>query len=148
MSHLCWRGPNPNDNAQISNGFIACTDESIQLFHVSYSVDHDSETDVQKQTIDLNHFQTIQCHPKVVNMCTMLDYNRVITCSRDPVIKLWNVTGGGEEAEGEPEAKFTGHEMSVSTVAVSTNKEKLASGGRDCTTRIWDVESQKSISKR
>ena len=38
--------------------------------------------------------------------------------------------------------------MSVSTVAVSPDKKKLASGGRDCTTRVWDVETQKSIAKR
>ena len=38
--------------------------------------------------------------------------------------------------------------MSVSTVAVSADKKRLASGGRDCTTRIWDVETQKSVSKR
>ena len=38
--------------------------------------------------------------------------------------------------------------MSVSTVAVSPDQKRLASGGRDCTTRVWDVETQKSIAKR
>ena len=80
-------------------------------------------------------------------MCTMLDYNHVVTCSRDPVIKIWNI-GGGDGPDSKAEIEFKGHEMSVSTVAVSADKERLASGGRDCTTRIWDIEKQKSICKR
>ena len=59
---------------------------------------------------------------------------------------MWNIGGGGPESG--PESEFKGHEMSVSTVAVSSDKARLASGGRDCTTRIWDIETQKPLSKR
>ena len=79
-------------------------------------------------------------------MCAMLDYNRVVTCSREPIIKLWDLAKSN--ADGSPSAQFKGHEMSVSTVAVSPDKKRLASGGRDCTTRVWDVETQKSVAKR
>ena len=72
-------------------------------------------------------------------MCAMLDYNRVVTCSREPIIKLWDLAKS--TPDGGPSAQFKGHEMSVSTVAVSPDKKKLASGGRDCTTRVWDVET-------
>ena len=75
----------------------------------------------------------------------MIDYDKVVTCSREPVIKLWNLGAGQSE---EPIASFSGHEMSVSTVASSPDGTRLASGGRDCTTRVWDLETQKSVSKR
>ena len=45
-------------------------------------------------------------------MCAMVDYDRVVTCSREPIIKMWNIATGSSEV-----AKFEGHEMSVSTVA-------------------------------
>ena len=80
-------------------------------------------------------------------MCSMLDYDRVFTCSREPVIKLWHLSS--HETSGEPLALFEGHEMSVSTVAYREKQgELLASAGRDCTTRVWNVETQQCISKR
>ena len=102
--------------------------------HVTHAVDHD--TDRTNLQIDL--LQSIECHSKVVNMCCMVDYDRVVTCSREPVIKLWNLGAG---LSGEPIASFSGHEMSVSTVAVNPDGTRLASGGRDCTTRVWDLET-------
>ena len=103
VNYLCWRGQNPNDNfPSASNAFIACADDSLQVFHVSYSVSHDSETDLQRQEIDLNHLQTIKVHPKVINMCAMLDYNRVVTCSREPIIKLWDLAKS--TSDGGPSA--------------------------------------------
>ena len=48
-------------------------------------------------------------------MCCMIDYDTVVTCSREPIIKMWNLAGGSNS--GQPKAEFTGHEMSVSTVA-------------------------------
>jgi len=42
--------------------------------------------------------------------------------------------------------ELIGHEMPVSTISYRNNK--IASAGRDCTTRIWDIETQKTICKR
>lgn len=111
--------------------------------HVTHAVDHDTD----KTNLQIDLLQSITCHSKVVNMCTMLDYDRVVTCSREPVIKLWNLSGG-DHVQGEPIATFKGHEMSVSTVACEPTTKRLASAGRDCTTRVWDIETQKSLLKR
>jgi U3 small nucleolar RNA-associated protein 12 len=43
---------------------------------------------------------------------------------------------------------FTGHEMSVTALAVDPQKRHLASGGRDYMTRVWDIETQKTLYKR
>ena len=107
--------------------------------HVTHAVDHDSD----RQNLQIDLLQSIECHSKVVNMCAMVDYDRVVTCSREPIIKMWNLGSGGSE-----EARFVGHEMSVSTVACETSTNRLASAGRDCTTRVWDLETQKSLLKR
>lgn len=32
--------------------------------------------------------------------------------------------------------------------SVSYNEGKIASGGRDCTTKVWDLETGKVINKR
>ena len=38
--------------------------------------------------------------------------------------------------------------MPVSTVAYEASTQRVASAGRDCTTRVWDLEAQKSLMKR
>lgn len=48
-------------------------------------------------------------------MCSMLNKNQVIVCSRDPIIKIYNIDNDENPLE------FKGHEMSVSTVASSSD---------------------------
>ena len=109
--------------------------------HVTHAVDHDTD----KSNLQIDLLQSIECHSKVVNMCCMVDYDRVLTCSREPVVKLWGLSGAGEEPLL---AQFTGHKMPVSTLDYEPRSNRFASAGRDCTTRVWDVETQKSVMKR
>ena len=106
---------------------------------VTHAVDHDTDS----RNLSFDVLQSVPCHTKIVNMCTMYDYDRVITCSREPIIKMHDLSGAGQECQ------FSGHEMSVSTVDVERTDGKLmASGGRDCTTIVWDIETQKIVKKR
>ena len=75
------------DTGTQSNGFITVADNSIHVMHVTHAVDHDSDS----MNLQIDLLQTIECHSKVVNMCSMLDYDRVVTCSREPIIKLWSL---------------------------------------------------------
>jgi WD40 repeat protein len=68
-------------------------------------------------------------------MCTMIDQYNVATCSRSPVIKVFYTLGEDNKALYSLE----GHEMSVTVIAHLNGK--LASGARDCTTRVWDLET-------
>jgi len=139
VTYLCWRGVNPIENYNNqSNGFLVCAEESVHVFHITHAVDHDTD----KKNLSLELLQSIKAHDKSVNMCTMLDYDRFFSCSRDPVIKLFNLT------ESDSIEEFTGHEMSVTAIDVDATKTKLASGGRDYTTRIWDIETRKTLQKR
>ena len=75
----------------------------------------------------------------------MLGYEKVVTCSRDPVIKIFDLA---EAVNQEAIASLEGHEMPVTAIGVSHDHKKIASGGRDCTCRIWDIEKEKTVAKR
>ena len=45
-----------------------------------------------------------------------------------------------------PIAKLVGHEMPISSI--NYREGKIASAGRDCTTRVWDIETERTICKR
>ena len=94
---------------------MAVADQNIHMFHISHSVD---DTD-NPTNLSFNHLQTLEnIYEKPVNDCTMLDYDRVITCSRDPVIKMFDLTKGGT-TESSIVAEFEGHEMAVSTIGTN-----------------------------
>ena len=70
----------------------------------------------------------------------MLDYDKVVTCSRDPVIKVFDLTKGAD-TKSSLIAELVGHEMAVSAIGVNSDGFQIASGARDCTIRVWDVET-------
>jgi len=70
------------------------------------------------------------------------DGHRVVTGSRDRILRIWNAQRG--TLLGEP---LQGHHESVSSVAVSPDNKRIASGGEDRTVIIWDVESKQIVFK-
>lgn len=52
-------------------------------------------------------------HPKILNQCDLFQ-SRLLTCSRDPVIKMFDIKA---TIENRLIAEFKGHEMSVTTAA-------------------------------
>lgn len=62
----------------------------------------------------------------------MVDNDTVISCSREPVIKVFDLQGDDDGFVGV----FEGHEMAVT--AIDYRAEHLVSGARDCTLRVWD----------
>jgi len=67
-------------------------------------------------------------------MCCMVNQSKVATCSREPIIKIFDL-----EDDKTPTVQLVGHEMPVSSI--SHKNGKIVSGGRDCTTRVWDIET-------
>ena len=118
--------------AMPGENFIACTDNQVQIFHL----DDDSNGD---NTYSFNHKLSIDAHSKIVNMCDIYKGTNVFTCSREPIIKLFDLTLGEDAPENRLLSDFKGHDMSVTTV--SSNLTMLASGSRDQTTRLWDIET-------
>ena len=70
-----------------------------------------------------------------MNQCCLVETSKVAVCGRDPIIKVFDLKEGKQTTVCE----LVGHEMPVSSVTYRNGK--LASGGRDCTTRVWDVET-------
>ena len=102
------------------------------MFHISHSVD-DNEN---KTNLNFNCLQSLnECHEKTLKECAMLDYDKVVTCSREPIIKIFDIGGDGNKL-----CEFAGHEMAINTIGVKHDGKYIASGSRDCTTRLWDIE--------
>ncbi|KAG2033235.1 WD40-repeat-containing domain protein [Suillus americanus] len=68
------------------------------------------------------------------------DSRRVVTCSDDTTLRIWDVQKGA--LVGEP---FEGHRDWVRSGAISPDDRRIASGGRDKRIIIWDVESKQMV---
>lgn len=115
--------------------FLACADEYIHTFEVLPVGAGDKAM--------VSHRESIQAYEsgKIINMACLNGDSQVVTCSRDPVIKLWDLRTQGLSTQ------LTGHDMSVTTVD-AVSERSLVSGSRDQTTRVWDLETQKQVSMR
>lgn len=106
---------------------IICADNDIHIL----SVDKIESSNRLRFSL----IKTISCHEKIVNMCCMVSQTKVATCSREPIIKIFDL-----EDEAAPAVQLIGHEMPVSSIC--SRNGKIVSGGRDCTTRVWDIETE------
>lgn len=78
----------------------------------------------EEDTVTVNAGMSVRdAHTKILNQCDLFQ-KRLLTCSRDPVIKMFDI-----EAPDRVIAEFKGHEMSVTTAA--QNESMVASGSRD-----------------
>ena len=63
------------------------------------------------------------------------DGKKVVTASRDGIVRIWDAESGRELQ------RLTGHAGWVNSAAFSPDGEKIVTGSGDCTARIWDAES-------
>lgn len=84
-------------------------------------------------------------HTKLVRGVVHLpDGRRIITCSRDGSLRLWDLEGCtqiGEDWRDEDD------EIGVWSMALSPNGRTVASSYLDGTVRLWDVETRKVVTK-
>jgi WD40 repeat protein len=67
---------------------------------------------------------------------------RIITCSWDGSLRLWDLESGAQIGE-EWQDKYDG----VWSMALSPNGKTIANGSDDYSVWLWDVEMRKVISK-
>lgn len=94
---------------------VICMDNHIQTIDIERR---------EEDTVTVNVGMSVRdAHNKILNQCDLFQ-KRLLTCSRDPVIKMFDI-----EAPDRVIAEFKGHEMSVTTAA--QNESMVASGSRD-----------------
>lgn len=120
------------------NSFIVCADTNLHMFGVSPAIEADHQTPENQDMLQITYLQSKKVSSKSVTMCCLINWDTVVSCSREPVIYAHDLIG-----LDEPLTKYQGHTMSVS--AIEAHKTSLASGARDCCTKLWDVETTKCL---
>ena len=108
---------------------MSCCDESIKiwtLFEDSFKCDY---------TIGEAHYDKIR---KVISLTN----NRMVSCSSDGTIKMWNSNHPYKHIK-----TFQGHTDSVNSIIQLKGKPKLISGSKDDTLRIWNLSTYKCEKK-
>jgi WD40 repeat protein len=108
------------------------------MFGVSPAIEADHQTPENRDMLQITYLQSKKVSSKSVTMCCLINWDTVVTCSREPVIYAHDLIG-----LDEPLTKYQGHTMSVS--AIEAHKTSLASGARDCCIKLWDVETTKCL---
>jgi len=88
--------------------------------------------------------QTMRGHTDWVRGVAHLpDGRRIITCSLDGSLRLWNLESGTQIGD---DWRDGGNEQ-VWSIALSPNSKTVASGSSDGKVRLWDVETKKVVAK-
>ncbi|KAG2338923.1 WD40 repeat-like protein [Suillus weaverae] len=98
-----------------------------------------------KRTSAVTPCKTMRGHTEgVQGVAHLPGRQRIITCSYDGSLRLWNLESGaqlgGEWRDGRDKA-------AVRTMALSPNGKTLATGSQDGTVRLWDVKMGKVVVK-
>ena len=89
--------------------------------------------------------QTMRGHADfVTGVMHLPDRRRIITCSSDGSLQLWEIESGKWIGDGW---RDDGDCAAVLTIALSPNGKTVASGSRDGKVRLWDIETKKVIAR-
>jgi len=98
-----------------------------------------------KTTTEVKPYQTIRGHTRFVcGVAHLHDGRRIITCSLDGSLRLWERESGAQIGN---DWRDDGDEEGVCIIALSPNGETVASGGRHGMVKLWDIETRKVIAK-
>jgi len=96
--------------------------------------------EVEKR-LQIKPYQTMRGHTKeVLGVAHLHDGWHIITCSYDASLRLWDRESGSQIGSNWED---DGDQAPVFTIALSPNGKTVASGSRDGTVKLWDIEMRK-----
>jgi len=97
-----------------------------------------------KSTSAIKPRQTMRGHTKsVAGVAHLPDGRRIVTCSFDGSLRLWNLESGIQIGDDWRDGGNEG----VRSIALSPNGKTIASGSWDGKVRLWNVETEKVVAK-
>jgi len=100
------------------------------------------------ETSEMKPYQTMRGHTGLVNGIAHLpDGRRVMTCSKDGSLRLWERESGTQIGDDWRDDGDEEDEEEVGSMALSPNGKTVASGSDDGTVRLWDIETRKVTAK-
>ena len=98
-----------------------------------------------KSTSAIKPRQTMRGHDgSVQGVAHLPDGRRIVTCSSDGSLRLWNLESGIQIGN---DWRDDGNEAIVWSIALSPNGKTIASGSHDGKVRLWNVETEKVVAK-
>ncbi|KAG2054600.1 WD40 repeat-like protein [Suillus hirtellus] len=102
-----------------------------------------SPTAKSKETSAMTPHQTFKGHTETVRGVIHLpDGQRIIACSHDSSLRVWNLKSGKQIGED-----WIDGESEVYCIALSPDGKKVVSGSSDGAVRLWDIDTCKVIAK-
>ncbi|KAG2125778.1 quinon protein alcohol dehydrogenase-like superfamily [Suillus clintonianus] len=103
-----------------------------------------SSTSEKQQMPAPTPHQTMRGHTyRVTGVVHLRSERRIITCSDDGSLRLWDLESGAQIGEDWRDEDV----QEMLSMALSPNGKTVASGSRDRTVRLWNVETRKVIAK-
>jgi len=97
-----------------------------------------------KKTTDVKPYQTMRGHTKLVfGVAHLPDGRRIITCSDDGSLRLWDRESGAQIGNDWKDDVDEG----VLTIMLSPNGETVASGSSNGMAKLWNITTRKVIAK-
>ncbi|KAF8837901.1 WD40 repeat-like protein [Paxillus ammoniavirescens] len=103
-------------------------------------------SNTSKKSIDLTpqpHL-TISAHENSVCGIVYLPDGRLVTCSDDETVRIWDLENGEQEGMTMEHGGYAGW---VRGLAVTGDGKRILSGSPDNLLRVWDVETQQPIAE-
>ncbi|OAX31318.1 WD40 repeat-like protein [Rhizopogon vinicolor AM-OR11-026] len=97
----------------------------------------------ERQTRSIRPCQKFEGHTKWVNGVIHLpDRQRIMTCSEDGSLRVWNLKSGKQIEDDWREG-----ESELWDIALSPDGKKVISGSQDGVVRLWDMDAGKAVTK-
>jgi len=96
-----------------------------------------------KETSAITHRQKFEGHTETVwGAIHLPGGQRIITCSSDGSLRVWNLKTGKQIGED-----WRDGDGPVWSIALSPDGKKVVSGSIDCAVRLWDIDTCKVVKK-